>query len=220
MLPLTSSPLIGTVGTIEIIFFRGKEEEAKVVWERAATLCHDFHIHNLLNKPLLPVITADKKWTKPPYGIVKINFDATVLMKKMGYGMLARDSDGFVLGEGAGIIDTNMQIEWVELKAFEESLNFARSLNFPNLVFETNCISLVNRINKRGQNITLLGHRINDVCKLPEYFNLPKIMWANRSCNRIANHLCKMAMDKNCNFNFNLDYPMDIHELVMNDSIN
>ncbi|MBA0669896.1 hypothetical protein Goklo_007522 [Gossypium klotzschianum] len=76
---------------------RGKEEEAKVVWERAVTLCHDFRIHNLLNKPLLPVISAEKKWAKPPYDTVKINFDATVLMKKMGYGMLARDSDGFVL---------------------------------------------------------------------------------------------------------------------------
>ncbi|MBA0613257.1 hypothetical protein Godav_013728 [Gossypium davidsonii] len=75
----------------------GKEEEAKVVWERAVTLCHDFRIHNLLNKPLLPVISAEKKWAKPPYDTVKINFDATVLMKKMGYGMLARDSDGFVL---------------------------------------------------------------------------------------------------------------------------
>ncbi|MBA0791404.1 hypothetical protein Gohar_015983 [Gossypium harknessii] len=96
------------IGTIEIIFFRGKEEEANVVWERTATLCHDFRIHNLLNKPLLLVITADKKWTKPPHGIVKINFDATVLMKKMGYGMLARDSDDFVLGEGAGVIDTDM----------------------------------------------------------------------------------------------------------------
>ncbi|MBA0549344.1 hypothetical protein Golob_020380, partial [Gossypium lobatum] len=166
MLPLTSSPPFGTVGTIEIIFFRRKEEEANVVWERAATLCHDFRIHNLLNKPLLPVITTDKKWTKPPYGIVKINFDATVLMKKMGYGMFARDSDGFIFGEGAGVIDTDMQTEWAELKAFEESLNFARSLNCPNLVFETDCISLVNRKNKRGQDITLLGHRINDVCKL------------------------------------------------------
>ncbi|MBA0585919.1 hypothetical protein Gorai_016680 [Gossypium raimondii] len=86
---------------------RGKEEEAKVVWERVVTLCHDFRIHNLLNKPLLPVITAEKKWAKPPYDTLKINFDATVLMKMMGYGMLACDSDGFVLGGGAGVIDTD-----------------------------------------------------------------------------------------------------------------
>ncbi|XP_040944255.1 uncharacterized protein [Gossypium hirsutum] len=89
------------------LYFQGKEEEAKVVWERVVTLCHDFRIHNLLNKPLLPVITAEKKWAKPPYDTLKINFDATVLMKKMGYGMLARDSDGFVLGGGASVIDTD-----------------------------------------------------------------------------------------------------------------
>ncbi|KAA3487519.1 Transcription factor TFIIIB component B'' [Gossypium australe] len=160
------------------IFLGSKEEEARVVWERAVALCHGFHIHNLLNKPLLSVITADKKWMKPPYGIVKINFDAIVLKKKMGYGMLAYDSDDFVIGGGASAIDTDIQVEWEKLKVFEESLNFATSLNFPNLVFKTNCISLINRINKRGQDITLLGHRINDVCKLLEYFNSPKIMWA------------------------------------------
>lgn len=64
--------------------FQGKEEEAGVVWERVATLYHDFRIHNLLNKPLLLVITAENKWVKPPYSTVKINSDTTVLMKKMG----------------------------------------------------------------------------------------------------------------------------------------
>ncbi|MBA0805055.1 hypothetical protein Gohar_004600, partial [Gossypium harknessii] len=35
--------------------FRGKEEEAMVVWDRAKTLCQDFRIHNLVNKLVLPV---------------------------------------------------------------------------------------------------------------------------------------------------------------------
>ncbi|MBA0753646.1 hypothetical protein Gogos_021878 [Gossypium gossypioides] len=34
--------------------FRGVEEEAKVTWEKAASLSQDFRIFNLLEKPMLP----------------------------------------------------------------------------------------------------------------------------------------------------------------------
>ncbi|MBA0776338.1 hypothetical protein Gotri_011343 [Gossypium trilobum] len=33
----------------------GKEDDARVVWERAQTLCHDFRIHNFVNNPMLPI---------------------------------------------------------------------------------------------------------------------------------------------------------------------
>ncbi|MBA0733600.1 hypothetical protein Gogos_017597 [Gossypium gossypioides] len=53
---------------------------------------------------------------KPSHGIVKVNFDAIVLSKKMGYGMIALDSDGFLLGGGGGIVEMNLHADWAELK--------------------------------------------------------------------------------------------------------
>lgn len=58
--------------------FRGKDDDARVIWDRAKTLCHDFRIHNLVNMSLLPITPANKSWVKPLYDFVKINFDATV----------------------------------------------------------------------------------------------------------------------------------------------
>ncbi|KAH1039116.1 hypothetical protein J1N35_040859 [Gossypium stocksii] len=40
--------------------FRGKEDEVRVIWDRAKTLCQDFRIHNLVNKPVLPITPACK----------------------------------------------------------------------------------------------------------------------------------------------------------------
>ncbi|MBA0628928.1 hypothetical protein Godav_023558 [Gossypium davidsonii] len=41
--------------------FRGKEEEAQVIWERAITLSQDFRICNKMNEPLLsPNLTVKK----------------------------------------------------------------------------------------------------------------------------------------------------------------
>ncbi|MBA0692631.1 hypothetical protein Goari_010173, partial [Gossypium aridum] len=49
--------------------FRNMEEDAKVTWERAAALIHDFHIFNLLNEPSLPKPAVNKGWRKPNQGM-------------------------------------------------------------------------------------------------------------------------------------------------------
>ncbi|MBA0873031.1 hypothetical protein Goshw_025589, partial [Gossypium schwendimanii] len=65
---------------------------------------------------MLPRSVVVKVRMKPPQGVVKINFDATVAGKKTRYGLLARDSDGFVLGGRAVVLDKNLQIEWGEMQ--------------------------------------------------------------------------------------------------------
>ncbi|MBA0753647.1 hypothetical protein Gogos_021879, partial [Gossypium gossypioides] len=39
----------------------------------------------------------------------------------MSFRLVARDHDGFVLGDLAGVLDKNVQAEWAELQALEES---------------------------------------------------------------------------------------------------
>ncbi|MBA0823722.1 hypothetical protein Goarm_020433, partial [Gossypium armourianum] len=92
--------------------FRGKEDEAQIIWDMARTLFHDFQIHNLVNKPMLPLTPVIKKWEKPPCRAVKINFDATVFNNKIGFGVIIHDSDGFVLGGGGGFKDEEMMTKW------------------------------------------------------------------------------------------------------------
>ncbi|KAG8503066.1 hypothetical protein CXB51_000824 [Gossypium anomalum] len=105
---------------------------------------------------------------------MKINFDAAVSEKKMSFGMIARDSDGFVLG--SGIVETNTQAEWTEIKAFKESILFAINRNFSDVLFEADDVSMVNQINKRDKDITMMGHQINEICKLLKGFNVAKII--------------------------------------------
>lgn len=120
----------------------------------------------------------------------------------MGYGMTARDSDGFVSG---GRHHRYEHACWAKLKLFEESLKFVKTFNFNKFQFETDYISSVNRINKRGKDITMLGHCTNEVYKQMTNFTSSNVIW---------------AMVNNCNLTINLDYPLDIHDLVLKDSIN
>ncbi|KAK5835808.1 hypothetical protein PVK06_011517 [Gossypium arboreum] len=76
--------------------FRGKEEEAKLIWERASNLNKEFHICSMLNEPMLSQNAVNRNWEKPPKGFIKINFDTTVGEKGIGPGTIVRNEDGFV----------------------------------------------------------------------------------------------------------------------------
>ncbi|MBA0855421.1 hypothetical protein Goshw_013593 [Gossypium schwendimanii] len=200
--------------------FRGQDEDAKTVWERAKTLCHDFRIHNLVNTPMLPITPTCKKCEKPPCSFVKINFDAIVANEKMGYGVIVRDADGFMLGGSGGFKEAVMDIEWAKLMAFEESVKVVGELNILKVIFESDCASLVNMIKKKGRDFTILGHCVDKACMKLDNFILVEVRWANRSCNKVADLICNFALKSSCSWNFSMYYPKEIHDSVMFDAIN
>ncbi|XP_012480864.1 uncharacterized protein LOC105795747 [Gossypium raimondii] len=159
----------------------------------------------------MPPIPASKNWMKPPNGYVKINFDAAVLHRRMGFGFIARDSDGFVIGGSSGFKDKLMKADWAEMEAFDESLKMASNLNISKVIFESDCANLVNKVKKRGLDITIMGCCVNEACKIFDNFDLVKINWTNRSSNRVEDFMCKFTKT---------DYPSEIHDIVMNEAIN
>ncbi|KAG8474969.1 hypothetical protein CXB51_031694 [Gossypium anomalum] len=169
---------------------------------------------------ILPLHTVLKKWEKLHNDTVKINFDVTLINNKTGFDVIVHDSDGFLIGGGYGFKDEKMLADWAKVYAFEESFKVARSLSIANAIFETDYVSFANMIKKRREDITIIGHRINDLFKTMDMFNNVVIKWVNRNCNKIADFMCKYAITKNCNLVFAMDYPMEIHDFVMFDYIN
>ncbi|MBA0614896.1 hypothetical protein Godav_015127, partial [Gossypium davidsonii] len=89
---------------------------------QSSNLSKDFHIYNILNVPLLSQNEAIKKWEKHQKGVVKINFDATINVNRMGYGVIIRDDDGFVLRGGGGFIDKRVTVHEVKCIVFERGI--------------------------------------------------------------------------------------------------
>ncbi|MBA0844832.1 hypothetical protein Goarm_022539, partial [Gossypium armourianum] len=192
----------------------------QLTWERVAALSRDFRIFSLVEDPLLLRKTVTKAWQKPHQGVLKINFEASVQGKKVFYGLVAKDADGFVHGGRIGFVDKELPIEWTELLAMEESLNFSRLNNWKNLALELDCASLVNRFNKRNNDLTLLGCRLREIHRQSFYFRFFNFRWAPQCCNEVADFICNWAKVNNCNMDFNMDYLSEIHEIVLNDAIN
>ncbi|KAK5785813.1 hypothetical protein PVK06_040432 [Gossypium arboreum] len=80
--------------------FKGQVDKAHAIWDRASNLGKEFRIYNLLYAPMRSQNDNMKKWDKPPKGVVKINFDATVNGDRVRYGVIFLDNDDFVLSGG------------------------------------------------------------------------------------------------------------------------
>ncbi|KAK5843123.1 hypothetical protein PVK06_005562 [Gossypium arboreum] len=154
-----------------------------------------------------------------PKGVININFDTSVHGKKVYYVLVAIDSESFVHGGRMGVVDKEMQIEWAEMLAMEESLNVARSNNWNALELESDCASLVNRFKNWSCDLTMLGHRKREIQRKTHCFSYFNFKWGPHCCNKVADYLCSWAKAKDCNKDFKMDYPSEVHEFVLNDAI-
>ncbi|MBA0717608.1 hypothetical protein Golax_005409 [Gossypium laxum] len=67
----------------------------------------------MVNKPMLPLSPYPKKWEKPLKGTMKISFDIAVSNTKTSFGVIAHDSEGFVIGRGFSLKNEEMAGHWV-----------------------------------------------------------------------------------------------------------
>ncbi|MBA0863581.1 hypothetical protein Goshw_023246, partial [Gossypium schwendimanii] len=148
--------------------FHGKEEDARIIWERAITLSKDFRIHNMVNKPMLPLSPYPKKREKPLKGTMKISFDIAVSNTKTSFGVISHNSEGFFIGRGFSLKNEEMAGHW--------NTNMDR-------------------------------------------FNKVAVNWANSNCIKVADFLSNYAISNEDHLVFGMDYPIVIHNLVIDDVI-
>ncbi|XP_017609172.1 uncharacterized protein LOC108455070 [Gossypium arboreum] len=102
--------------------FRGKKDDARMVWEQVRTLRNEFRIFNLTHAPINPKPSRTYRWIKSPNDFVKINVDAAIVVSAVGIGVIAWDCDDFVLGGRAIYMDYNMDVDWAEAEALREGI--------------------------------------------------------------------------------------------------
>ncbi|MBA0626980.1 hypothetical protein Godav_004543 [Gossypium davidsonii] len=158
------------------VIFRGNDEDAGLIWDRACKLNDDFRSHNFSFQPILPQVPRSCKWEKPSEGVTKVNVDASA----DALGIIARDSDGFVLRSKAVFINRVVNSEWAESNALIEGFWLAHSLNSDKVIFETDYASIVNRFRKHKEDIMILGHRIKEACKMLDSFSKADVNLVDR----------------------------------------
>ncbi|MBA0750734.1 hypothetical protein Gogos_002124 [Gossypium gossypioides] len=137
----------------------------------------------------------------------------------MGISVIAQDWKGFVLGGRARVKGNHMSVEWAELDALIKGITMACSYNFDKIIFESDCVSLVNCVRKNQEDITILGHKIKDTRGMLEIFTSAEVKWIGRNRNKMADSLYNLALSNHCNLTFGMEYPSDIHDCIIPDSL-
>ncbi|MBA0587403.1 hypothetical protein Gorai_000535, partial [Gossypium raimondii] len=158
------------------------------------------------------------RWIKPPNDSLKINVDATIVVSAVGIRVITRDCEDFVLGGHAVYMDYKMDVDWVEAETLGEGIIWAHNNNVTRAIFETGCAGLVNRFKSRHEDISIYGYRLKEIFRLLDSFIDVKLEWVGCFSNRVADYLCKLVVKKCCTFPFDMEYPSDIHKLVIVDS--
>ncbi|MFQ6641349.1 hypothetical protein Gotur_016797 [Gossypium turneri] len=89
---------------------------------------------------------------------------------RMGYGVIARDEMGFMVGGCRGCKNMEVTSERAELVALDEGMQLAGKLNIQQVLFESDNASLINRIKRRGMDITIMGKYEHETCRKLETF--------------------------------------------------
>ncbi|MBA0767255.1 hypothetical protein Gotri_016165 [Gossypium trilobum] len=192
--------------------------ETCINWLEDATRLLDLKIFSLTHAPIHPKPPRTHRWIKPPNDSLKINVDATIVVSAVGIRVITRDCEDFVLGGRAVYMDYKMDVDWVEAEALGEGIIWAHNNNVTRAIFETGCAGLVNRFKSRHEDISIYGYRLKEIFRLLDSFIDIKLEWVGCSSNRVADCLCKLVVKKRCTFPFDMEYPSDIHELVIVDS--
>lgn len=98
-------------------------------------------------------------------------------------------------------------------------MKLAHSMKIPKLIVESDNATLINTVNKCEKDVTILGQCIKNECMILRNFDLVLFNWIDRRSNEAADSLSKLAIKNNCNLNFKMDYPLEIHKVIIREVI-
>jgi ribonuclease HI len=123
---------------------------------------------------------------------------------RMGWGAVLRDHNGaFILSVSEGVPGFPTP-ELAEGFAIRRAVSVLRELGFHKCVLESDCLSMIQRINSSVQDRSLVGIVVHDIKVLAKGFISCSFKHVNRSLNVAAHILARASRRDVCNFSFHV----------------
>ncbi|XP_012835792.1 PREDICTED: uncharacterized protein LOC105956483 [Erythranthe guttata] len=151
------------------------------------------------------------KWTPPPSGIVKINFDAAIPPGQAYYriSMVARNSEGTTIWWRVSTIPGNVQAVEGEAHAALAAIQTARSKGWQTIIIEGDCRQLIMALNEDESSLCSFGAFSDDIRSLALSFVSCQFLFVPRICNKLAHGLASsmnLAMSEGSSLPLQLAY--------------
>lgn len=170
--------------------FENKDPVPGALAIRVARLVEDFgkYSSKIYGNACVQNNKSSKKWIAPPEGIIKINTDASLGNDGwIGLGVIARNYKGEVLFCATIRVRAFWPPEVAECKALIMALRLGRRYGCANVIIESDCKLLVDRLSKEVIYCTDLDSILEDVLFRSGFF---KSLWSHvkRDGNCVAHH--------------------------------
>lgn len=141
-----------------------------------------------------------QKWKPPDFECMKLNVDASVRVGASDFsiGLIIRDHRAhFVAGKVMCIARTGTVLE-AEATAILEGLKWIVSMQYSNVMIESDSLISVNAIQNRSENFLEVGHLFEDCRAYLHSRGDLSISFVKRQANKVAHMLARFPCLPNC----------------------
>ncbi|XP_027148760.1 uncharacterized protein LOC113749274 [Coffea eugenioides] len=162
---------------------------------------------------------ASTEWLPPTMGVVKLNVDAALSTAngRVGWGVVARQTDGGILGAWAGSGDRHTEAMVEEATAIRTALIKARTMGWRRIEVQSDCKGVVDGIRTGCRKEPKVGAIIEDVLKLGSQFDTCSFSFIKREGNRVGHHLAKFAIQVTSDIEWEESFPVWLVNLAKQD---
>ncbi|CAN1227404.1 hypothetical protein LINPERPRIM_LOCUS2806 [Linum perenne] len=113
---------------------------------------------------------------------------------RFGVGVVARDSEGQVRGVVQGIYQGVPPVQEAEVRGLLDALRWAEHMRWPRVVFETDCLSVVQGLRSEVVSHTEFGELITR-CREPLGLQpQAEVVFVRRDCNGAAHAIARRSI--------------------------
>ncbi|KAF7825238.1 ribonuclease H [Senna tora] len=181
----------------------------------ATRLIKDFNDVNCRNSE--SVMPTAAIWMPPMPNKIKINTDAARISDiEWGLGVVARDSLGNLIFVAASKTLAPDDPSLAEALALRWAMGIAYHNEMLDVVFESDCLVVINNFSKANKDVSILENIIHDCDTLSKGFNSCTMTHTKREGNRVAHHVARTLHSFEIDFWFS-NFPFSVMSLAQND---
>ena len=114
--------------------------------------------------------------------------------EKSGLGMIIRDITWDVKASAVWKIQSALPPEWAEAMAIRNTQTLCIAISFDSFQLESDCQSVIQKINSQNSFVSTLGSIIEDIKDLSKSFNTIQFNYCPRNINNAVDRLAKFAL--------------------------
>lgn len=180
--------------------------------------CEQFFLFKSVCKPLRSTAVArlPKPWVPPPAGQLKANLDGAFDSgsRLRGIGIVIRDSTVVVVGDICSELEDVDSPKLVEFLARYVACLLEFQYNLAPLVFESDCLNLVQATTSAEEHTSPFGRMLDDIYLFQSLFG-SFFSHVYHESNMTAHEMAKLALVSRFNLSWSGNIPLDIQSFVL-----